>query len=203
MSTAPVTNAPSTIQHFAGAQHVDFLELKEFGQQALGGEPIHCDCDHVPKSETLAKQNDYEAAYRHGWLSTVRFLISRGASFDNAEELAQAAWVKGWERLAQLRDPHLLNSWINSIALNMQRGTCRRPGILPLRERSEFPHWDLELDIDRALESLRADDRQRIEKRYFEGLDIREIANSEGSTEGAVRIRLLRSRRKVGRALVS
>lgn len=167
-----------------------------------------CDCmaeDNEPALGRTAESErvGYESAYLSGCPSTVRFLLSRGVPFDFAEELAQAAWAKGWERLNQLRDPRLLNSWVNSIALNMHRGTCRRHALLALEDASECPDWDRELDLQRALNCLRSGDRRRIEKRYFEGLGIREIAQSEGTTEGAVRIRLLRSRRLVGRALLS
>lgn len=203
MSTFPVTSAEK--QHSLFATTVA-TESHSDNSWSVDIEDIPCnDQGNQPELEPTAesRRSRYESAYLSGRPSTVRFLISRGVPFDIAEELAQAAWVKGWERLNQLRDPLLLNSWINSIALNMQRGNCRRHALLPLKEASEHPHWDLELDVERALDCLRIEDRRRIEKRYFEGLAIREIAHGEGSTEGAVRIRLLRSRRLVGRALLS
>ncbi len=44
-------------------------------------------------------REEYGAAYKKGYNLTVRFLVSRGLSYDSAQETAQAAWVKGWERL--------------------------------------------------------------------------------------------------------
>ena len=61
----------------------------------------------VPTREFSGKmtREEYGAAYKKGYNLTVRFLVSRGLSYDSAQETAQAAWVKGWERLGQLRDP--------------------------------------------------------------------------------------------------
>lgn len=206
LSTAPVVSEAKEIQRLAPKLQTESHQCNSLEADSdLRKSCFRVEMPNVPDptSSILDKRSEYGSAYLRGRCSTVRFLISRGVSYDTAEELAQAAWVKGWERLNQLRDPQLLNSWVNSIALNLQRGNCRRHVSLPLRDMSEHPHWDLKLDVEHALESLRAEDRRRIEKRYFEGLDIREIAHSEGSTEGAVRIRLLRSRRVIGRALVS
>jgi DNA-directed RNA polymerase specialized sigma24 family protein len=58
---------------------------------------------------------------------TVRFLESRGSARDSAEEIAQAAWVRGWERIEQLRDVAMVFTWVNTIALNIFRSDCRRP----------------------------------------------------------------------------
>ena len=70
---------------------------------------------------------EYGTAYEHGFALTVRFLISRGLLTDAAEETAQAAWAKGWERLTQLRNEHMLLTWVNSIALNLYRSVRRKP----------------------------------------------------------------------------
>lgn len=60
-------------------------------------------------------------AYQAGFERTIRFLISRGAGRDGAQEAAQAAWVRGWERLHQLRNDDMLLTWVNTIALNIYR----------------------------------------------------------------------------------
>ena len=62
-------------------------------------------------------REQYGQAYQKGFNLTVRFLVSRGFAYDSAQETAQAAWVKGWERLSQLRDPSMVLTWMNSIAL--------------------------------------------------------------------------------------
>ncbi len=63
----------------------------------------------------------YGQAYQKGFSLTVRFLLSRGVQRDAADEAAQAAWVKGWERLEQLRNESSVTTWVNTIALNVYR----------------------------------------------------------------------------------
>lgn len=143
------------------------------------------------------REGAYAIAYAAGCQLTVRFLLRQGASIDNAEELAQAAWAKGWECLDQLRNPDVLHCWVNSIALNMYRGACRRPKQVPFEDSASSSNLDLNLDIERALEQLRDADRECFERRYIEGRGIREIAMQQHTSEGAVRIRLMRTRRRM------
>jgi DNA-directed RNA polymerase specialized sigma24 family protein len=50
-------------------------------------------------------RNDYAQAFETGYSATRRFLLARGAPLEEAEEIAQAAWARGWEYRDQLRDP--------------------------------------------------------------------------------------------------
>lgn len=63
----------------------------------------------------------YGAAFETGFRSTVRFLQSRGANLDRAEEAAQAAWARGWQYRHELRDESLLRCWIDVIAIRLHR----------------------------------------------------------------------------------
>jgi DNA-directed RNA polymerase specialized sigma24 family protein len=72
-----------------------------------------------------------------GYIRTTRLLVSQGMSWDGAQEMAQAAWVRGWERRGQLRETIMVTTWINTIALNMYRSDLRRE--LLLREVPEVP----------------------------------------------------------------
>src|SRR5271170_2056642 len=71
-------------------------------------------------------RENYGDAYQRGFKCTVRFLVSRGVLRDNANELAQAAWARGWEQLSQLRDETTVTAWINTIALNSYRRLIER-----------------------------------------------------------------------------
>jgi RNA polymerase sigma factor (sigma-70 family) len=140
---------------------------------------------------------EYGSAYGKGFMRTVRFLIMRGMSGDSAQELAQAAWVRGWERLAQLRDPKMVVTWINTIALNMFRTSLRHePFLQELPEVLIPPAVNLAaIDVERILKFCRKKDRLVLQRRYLEGHEVREIAHAHGWSETAVRIRLLRARR--------
>jgi RNA polymerase sigma factor (sigma-70 family) len=144
---------------------------------------------------------EYGNAYKKGYNLTVRFLVSRGLSYDGAQETAQAAWVKGWERLAQLRDSNMVLTWMNSIALNIHRSFIRRePFLQQLPELSTPPKVNLAaIDVRRMLQTCKKNDRVVLQRHYLEGYKVQEIARDHGWTETAVRIRLLRARRSVGK----
>lgn len=148
-------------------------------------------------------REEYGSAYQGGFPLTVRFLISRGLSYDSALDTAQAAWLKGWEHLTQLRDPSLVLTWTNSIAINIHRSFLRRePQTQSLPELVAPPRMNLAaIDAGRILEACRPSDRAVLEGHYIEGYKVQEIAARHGWTETAVRIRLLRARRSVVRRL--
>jgi RNA polymerase sigma factor (sigma-70 family) len=146
-------------------------------------------------------REEYGSAYKKGYNLTVRFLVSRGLSYDGAQETAQAAWVKGWERLGQLRDSNMVLTWMNSIALNIHRSCMRRePFLQTLPELSTPPKINLAaIDVRRILKTCKKNDRMVLQRHYLEGYKVQEIARAHGWTETAVRIRLLRARRAVGK----
>jgi RNA polymerase sigma factor (sigma-70 family) len=148
-------------------------------------------------------REEYGTAYQKGYNLTVRFLVSRGLSYDAAQETAQAAWAKGWERLGQLRDQNMVLTWMNSIALNIHRSYIRREPLLQtLPELSTPPKINLAaIDVRRILKCCKTNDRMVLQRHYLEGYKVQEIAKSHGWTETAVRIRLLRARRTVGKRL--
>jgi DNA-directed RNA polymerase specialized sigma24 family protein len=140
---------------------------------------------------------EYGNAYKRGYNLTVRFLVSRGLTYDGAQETAQAAWVKGWERLSQLRDANMVLTWMNSIALNIHRSCVRRePFLQTLPELATPPKVNLAaIDVGRILQTCKKNDKLVLQRHYLEGYKVQEIARAHGWTETAVRIRLLRARR--------
>jgi DNA-directed RNA polymerase specialized sigma24 family protein len=142
-------------------------------------------------------KSGYGQAYQAGFERTIRFLISRGAPRDGAQEAAQAAWARGWERLHQLRNDDQLLTWVNTIALNLYRR------ILQTEERFNQPLPELysrlridmaAIDVARILKFCRPRERQLLELQ-MQGVTTEEIARDNGVTETAIRIRLMRARR--------
>src|SRR5919199_4743249 len=123
-------------------------------------------------------REEYGSAYQRGFNLTVRFLVSRGLSYDAAQETAQAAWAKGWERLGQLRDSNMVLTWMNSIALNIHRSFIRREPLLQtLPELSTSPKVTLAgIDVGRLLKVCKHNDRMPLQRPYLEGFKVQEIA---------------------------
>jgi DNA-directed RNA polymerase specialized sigma24 family protein len=116
---------------------------------------------------------------------------------DLANESAQAAWVRGWERVAQLRDESMVLTWVNTIALNFYRRLIRKESAQTtptLREKTVAIDIAA-IDVARILTFCRPCDRLLLEQQYLNGISIGEIARDRGVTETAIRIRLLRARR--------
>jgi DNA-directed RNA polymerase specialized sigma24 family protein len=139
----------------------------------------------------------FARAYESGHGKTVKFLVSRGFPEEIAEETAQAAWVRGWERKEQLRDVQKTLPWVNSIAFNMGRSATRRQ--IRYEELPEqiavLPSDPVAgIDIHRKLGECSDVERALLERRYLREWSIPELAKSEHCTPGAMRIRLLRAR---------
>ncbi len=149
-------------------------------------------------------QEDYGKAYEAGRNKTARFLIARGFSRDLAEEVTQAAWVCGWEKRNQLKDPQKQLVWINTIALNIARSDLRRcskvtaivdPTVDPL---ATMPGA---VDVRRKLQQCSDRDQALMIRYYWQNWSIDELARHERCTHTAMRLRLFRARQRLGQLL--
>ena len=143
--------------------------------------------------------SQFAAAYRGYFHQTVNYLRASGSNAERAEELAQAAWARGWEFRDQLRDCTAVQSWVCAIARNRARNV-----------RNALQHTAVEADMD-ALPAgtatraeLEADEilsvmralpetyREPLAMRFLAGLSGAEIAAQLGMTAGSVRVNLCR-----------
>jgi len=148
-------------------------------------------------------REQYGDIYQTGRERTIRFLLSRGAAPGLAPDIAQSAWLRGWERLSQLRDPQMIVTWINSIALNQYRRVIRSERLHQELQQSVHGNTSMDLaaiDVARILRVCRPPDRALLEAQ-MRGVTAKEMASEQGLTETAVRIRFLRARRSARRAL--
>jgi RNA polymerase sigma-70 factor, ECF subfamily len=141
-------------------------------------------------------RSDYGRAYEKGFDPTVRFLVAKGIPHDAAEEIAQAAWTRGWERINQLRDEDIVRTWVNTIALNMyRRGSHIDSRQEPLMDCAVKPDAGAaSIELGRLLDSCCPSDRLLLLFQLY-GFTTSEMARQVGATEAAVRIRLMRARR--------
>ena len=139
----------------------------------------------------------YAEAYTSGYDRTVRFLCSRGVKGECAREFAQAAWTRGWERISQLRDESIVLTWVNSIALNSYRAELRKtPKFEPLKDIAGPSEINTAaIDLERLLYSIGPRNRELFHKCLL-GSTAKEIAQAQGVSHTAVRLRLLRARRE-------
>jgi DNA-directed RNA polymerase specialized sigma24 family protein len=149
-------------------------------------------------------QEGYGQAYQQGFGKTVRFVCSRGASWANAEDVAQAAWLRGWEQRHQLRDEGKIVSWVNAIAANEHRRASQHDArYQTLPELCGQGGIDVAaMDAAKILMLCRPRDRILFEQQMG-GLTTEEIAGKQGVSTTAIRIRLMRARRDIRSSIES
>ena len=146
---------------------------------------------------------EFGVAYQKHFRNTVTFLMGNGLSADAAQEMAQAAWTRGWERLSQLRDSRMLPLWLNRVALNLYRSLLRRELIYQERNVTspdrtpdqDSPERNLAaIDAQTILRRCKVSDRRMLRDYYLKGLQVAEIAARNGWRENTARVRLFRAR---------
>jgi RNA polymerase sigma-70 factor, ECF subfamily len=138
---------------------------------------------------------------------------------DQAVEMSQAAWIKGWQRLAQFSGNSSFATWLTRIAINLcldelrKQKRNRAESIDALSERSGGVDWflptyevnpterlergELRQRIDRALGQLSVEHRTVLILHAFEELEYKEIATRMKCSIGTVMSRLFYARRKI------
>jgi RNA polymerase sigma factor (sigma-70 family) len=151
-------------------------------------------------------RDQFSKLYEQGFKITCRFLVSRGVPYQSAEETAQAAWVRAWERIPQLRDSSVALTWVNSIAKNMHLQDLRCE---PVKQQLDF-HLPAPAFIDNSAIIVRQalglcveDDRMLLQQYYLDEVELDTIAKEQGLSAVGVRVRLLRARRRLRKVLDS
>jgi RNA polymerase sigma-70 factor (ECF subfamily) len=121
-----------------------------------------------------------------------------------ARELCQDTFLAAYQALPRLKGELKLSAWLHTIALNRARSHHRRRRLrafLPLEDEG-LPNGERDVQEEVAEHELVRRALARIPAKYARplllqtasGLSCREIAQVLGSTEGAVKVRLLRAR---------
>lgn len=149
-------------------------------------------------------RTDFTHAYERGYRSTVHFLLAGGVPPDEVDDIAQAAWTRGWERRIQLREPRNLERWVSRIGLNLFRNRLRSrhaQGLL-VEIPCPPPAGAMRIDLERAFGRCRPTDRSLLEAYYLDGYTSDELGRHEHCRAGTVRVRVMRARRRLANALL-
>jgi RNA polymerase sigma-70 factor (ECF subfamily) len=146
-------------------------------------------------------KTEYASAYTSGYKKTICFLVSRGIPECDAEDAAQAAWAKGWERRENLRRPEKLLLWINSIALNLFRNRYRRDSKLDQLPAKEIAvpaeRIASRIDLEKGLRRCSRSERLMLRQLYLAGFSSKELGRQWNLKAGAVRVRIHRTKQKL------
>jgi RNA polymerase sigma-70 factor, ECF subfamily len=140
-----------------------------------------------------------------------------------AVDLSQEAWVKGWQRLRQFLGDSSFGTWMTRIVINLcldqlrkqkrQRtesieamdeesgGVERHMPIVTVNPTAGLERAELRQRIDRALGQLSYEHRTALVLHEFEEMEYRQIAKTMGCSIGTVMSRLFYARRKLAALL--
>jgi RNA polymerase sigma-70 factor, ECF subfamily len=156
----------------------------------------------------------FEALYRAHASRVFALCMRMAGDPETAEEWAQDAWVRAWERLESFRGESAFTTWIHRLTVNLALDRRRSDG----RWRKRFEsRGDLEpvaathaapspnpghrMDLERALATLPDGARTVFLLYDVEGYKHREIADRLGVAEGTVKAQLHRARKLLREAL--
>lgn len=138
---------------------------------------------------------------------------------EEASDLSQEAWVKGWQRLKQFQGDSSFVTWMTRIVINLCLDQLRRqkrlraesiekldeelggverqmPVVTP-NPTERLERGELRQRIDRALAQLSVEHRTALVLHEFEELEYKEIAKRMECSIGTVMSRLFYARRKM------
>jgi RNA polymerase sigma-70 factor, ECF subfamily len=122
-----------------------------------------------------------------------------------AEDAVQEALARAWERSERGQHIESLRPWVTKVAMNVARSRFRRL-LVERRHQSSVaaesagPSGDL-VDLRRALAALPRRQREATVLRYYLDLDVAEVADVLGVSEGTVKTSLYRARQSLAAAL--
>ena len=144
---------------------------------------------------------------------------------DEAMDLSQEAWVKGWQRLSQFQHNASFTTWMTRICINLcldflrkkQRqqtdsldqmdeesgGVERRMPEEEFNPTATMERFELREQIDTGMEKLSYEHRTVLILHEFERLEYKEIAKAMHCSIGTVMSRLFYARRRLANILIS
>lgn len=143
---------------------------------------------------------------------------------EEATDLSQEAWVKGWQRLKQFQGESSFATWMTRIVINLcldqlrkhkrQRtesieamdeesgGVERQMPVTTVNPTAGLERQELRRRIDKALGQLSYEHRTALVLHEFEEMEYKEIAKTMGCSIGTVMSRLFYARRKLAALLM-
>jgi RNA polymerase sigma-70 factor, ECF subfamily len=155
----------------------------------------------------------FEALYRRHQGRVFGVCLRMARSTQEAEEWAQDAWIRAWERLESFRGDSAFTTWLHRLTVNVVLDRRRSDG----RREARFTSVDsyapvdrgdpsvapggLGTDLERAIGTLPEGARTVFLLYDVEGFKHQEIAEQLGVAEGTVKAQLHRARKMLREAL--
>ena len=155
----------------------------------------------------------FEGVYRMHSAQVLAVCLRLAGDRREAEELAQDAWVRAWERLGSFRGDSTFGTWMHRLTVNLLLDRKRSDARWKRRLVSIEDHGQAEarpavtapagarLDLERAVATLPEGARLVFLLHEVDGYKHREIADRLGVAVGTVKAQLHRARKLLQNAL--
>lgn len=160
---------------------------------------------------TVAQKDDFLRHYQPLHERFARYCRGRAFGITEAEDLMQEALLTALGRWERLRDKDKLLSYLIGIVNNLVRNQRRKrreaepPTEAQMAElESQVGSAEIALDIQyllKAMQQLPEQQRMALELFELSGFSIKEVAEIQHSSEGAVKTRLSRARKALQETL--
>jgi RNA polymerase sigma-70 factor (ECF subfamily) len=142
---------------------------------------------------------------------------------EEAIDLSQEAWVKGWQRLNQFHGDSSFVTWMTRIVINLSLdqlrkqkrhrtesieqmeedvgGVERQMPVVVVNPTARLEQTELRQTIDNAMAQLSAEHRTVLVLHEFEEMEYKQIAKTMGCSIGTVMSRLFYARRRLASLL--
>jgi RNA polymerase sigma factor (sigma-70 family) len=136
-------------------------------------------------------------------VATVQLVCASAAA---AEDAVQEALARAWEQYLRGNEIDRLGAWVTTVSLNLVRSQLRRRRVersararlVGARQTTDEPGMSAVAHAVReALADLPRRQREVTVLRYYAGLDVAEIADVLGISDGTVKAMLFRARRSL------
>jgi RNA polymerase sigma-70 factor (ECF subfamily) len=128
---------------------------------------------------------------------------------ETARDLAQDVALRAWTRLGSLSDPRAFPAWIRRVAANAARDHLRRRAVRREDGLDEALELAADVDLEQRSEELTetslmlamlADEDDEVVELLWaraEGVPVDELATARGISQGALKMRLMRVRKRL------
>ena len=181
--------------------------------------------DELVRASQRGRADSYEElVFRHRDKIYAR-AFSMLRNEEEALDMSQEAWIKGWQRLKQFKRDASFTTWMTRIVINLcldflrkrQRqatdslerieeeggGIERRMPVETFNPTENMEREELREEIDSAMEKLSHEHRTVLLLHEFEGMEYKEIAKAMHCSIGTVMSRLFYARRRLGSLLIT
>ena len=152
------------------------------------------------RSRAAANEDTIEALLLTNYDQYYRLALSYVRNENDAADIVQNSAYKAIKNSAGLKQPEFAATWLYRIVLNEIFTFCGQKKTEALDAIPQEPQaMDIyeDIDLQRALDALPAEDKMIVELKYFEEMKLEEIASLMQENINTIKSRLYRSMKKL------